>query len=61
MKINFLILALLLCSCHQKTQTTNHFSDTYSQGMSNMCPACPPWAKMAIFGGQTVWDYLEDS
>ena len=36
-------------------QTTNHFGSTWSNGHTNTCPNCPPWAKYPEFGGQTTW------
>lgn len=44
---------------HIGEQTTNHFQDTWSSGRFNVCPACPPWAKYAEFGGQTVWECID--
>lgn len=43
----------------EKMQHTNHYGPTWSVGASNVCPNCPPWAKYAIYGGQTVWECVD--
>lgn len=42
------------------TQNTNHFGPTWSVGRFNTCPNCPPWAKYSEFGGQTIWDCIDN-
>lgn len=44
---------------HVTEQVTNHYGSTYSWGRVNCCPQCPPWAKYPEYGGQTIWDCLE--
>lgn len=44
---------------HVVEQATNHYGATWSVGYFNTCPACPPWAKYAEFGGHTKWECLE--
>jgi len=42
-----------------KTQYTNHNGNTWSWGRFNTCLNCPPWAKYPEYGGNTVWECLE--
>lgn len=43
----------------ENRQTTNHYGNTWSWGRVNTCPKCPPHAKYAAFGGQTIWQCLD--
>ena len=45
---------------HVAEQTTNHWGPTWSWGRVNACPECPPWAKYPEYGGQTVWDCVDE-
>ena len=45
---------------YETIQVTNHRGSTWSWGHVNCCPVCPPWAKYPEFGGQTIWEYVED-
>jgi len=49
------------CRCgHQQMIATNHYGQCWSTKGWNECPKCPPWAKKAKYGGQTVWFCVED-
>lgn len=43
------------------TQNTNHTDKTWSWGHINTCPQCPPYKKYPEFGGQTVWECMEQA
>ena len=45
---------------HIETHTTNHTGLTWSWGRFHTCPNCPPWKKYPEYGGQTVWDLVEN-
>jgi len=41
-------------------QTTNHYGNTWSAGRYNTCSKCPPFKKYPLYGGQTVWECLDN-
>jgi hypothetical protein len=42
-----------------EAQNTNHYENTWSVGEWNCCPKCPPYKKYAMYGGQTIWECIE--
>ena len=46
---------------HVSIQTTNHWDKTWSFGHFNTCTQCPPYKKYPEFGGQTVWECMEQA
>lgn len=41
-------------------QNTNHYGSTWSFGHFNVCPQCPPYKKYPEYGGQTIWECIEN-
>jgi hypothetical protein len=44
---------------HETMHSTNHYGATWSWGVFDACPKCPPYKKFPEFGGQTVWICME--
>lgn len=44
---------------YETRQATNHYGPTWSWGRHNICPKCPPWAKLAEFGAHTLWNCVD--